>query len=83
VEGQDRKLTIVLHYPDGSAAADIDELNRRFPESMVTMGGLDTPRLLSDIFTIGERGDGLWADSILKFELAYKTDTRMEVWAIW
>jgi len=81
VEGQDRKVVIALHYPDDSAADDIDELNRRMAEYVVTTGNLKTP-LLSDLFNIGDPEATIYGpDSILKVELEYKPDTPSTLWS--
>jgi len=81
VEGQDRKVVIALHYADKSAANDIDELNRRMAEYVVTTGNLKTP-LLADLFYIGDPEVTVYGpDSILKVELVYKPDTPSTLWS--
>ena len=81
VEGQDRKVVIALHYPDSSAADDIDELSGRMAEYMVTVGGLETS-LLSDLFEIGKpKATTYNQDSILKVELVYMLETSSTLWS--
>jgi hypothetical protein len=78
---EEQKVVIVLHYTDKSAANDIDELNRRMAEYVVTIGNLETP-LLSDLFDIGEPEVTVYGpDSILKVELIYKPDTPRTLWS--
>jgi len=72
---------IALHYADKSAANDIDELNRRMAEYVVTIGNLET-LLLSDLFDIGDPEVTVYGpDSILKVELVYKPDTPGTLWS--
>jgi hypothetical protein len=81
VAGLDRKVVIILHYPDKSASKDIEELKRRMSEYSVTVRGLKTPRL-SDLFDIGNPAATVYAqDSVLKVELRYKSDTPITLWS--
>jgi hypothetical protein len=81
VEGQHRKVAIALHYPDRSAADDVDELARRLAEYVVTTGDLETP-LLPDLFDIGEPEVTVYGpDSILKVELVYRPGTPGTLWS--
>jgi hypothetical protein len=81
VEGQDRKLVIALHYTNKSAASDVNELNRRMAEYVVTSGGSKTP-LLSDLFDIGEPEVAVYGSgSILKVELVYNPDSPSTLWS--
>ncbi len=81
VEGQDRKIVIVLHYADKSASDDVDELAHRMAEYKVTTGNLETP-LLSDLFSISDpRVTNYDTGSILKIELVYKPDTPSTLWS--
>jgi hypothetical protein len=81
VEGQNRKIMLALHYPDNSAADDIDELNHRMAEYEVT-NGVPKPSLLFDLFEIGKPEATTYGpDSILKVELVYKPDTPSTLWS--
>lgn len=80
MEGRDKKVVIVLHYPNKSAASDIEELKRRMA-GYVLMDGHPAPRGLADLFEIGEPAATAYEkDSVLKVELAYKANTRSYLW---
>lgn len=82
VDGKDRKIVIVLHYPDNSASLDFDELSQRLSEYSLSFGQLENP-YLSDVFNIGNPKAIIYdADSILQVELKYKANTsRALVWS--
>lgn len=81
VEGQERKMVIILYYPDKSALADIDEMKHRLAEYSITAGNAKTS-LLSDLFIIGKpEATVLGTDSIMKIELKYKPETMSILWS--
>lgn len=75
VEDEDLKLIIALHYPDGSASNDIDELSCRMSHYLVAPEMGPDPALLSETFTIG-KPEAITdkTGSVLKVELDYKAE---------
>ncbi len=81
MDRQDRKVIIVLHYPDKSAAGDVEELGRRLADYSEITRNLETPRL-ADLFDIETPEATVYGtDSILKVELKYKSDTPSTLWS--
>jgi hypothetical protein len=81
VEGQERKLVILLHYADKSAANDIDEIKNRLTQYDITTMSFDNPSL-SSLFDIGEpEAINYDSDSILKVELVYRPETPSTLWS--
>ncbi len=82
VDGRQRSMELVLHYPDGTAAQHIAALEHRLAAAEVTVDTVSPPVKLNDLFDIGPvRAVTYGPDSILKVDLAYRPDTKSEVWS--